>query len=90
MYRVRKTFADKLELPRDVILDLPRITVMGNSEITIENHKGIVLFQDEIIKINTAIGEITISGKNFEILFIGGNSLSLSGRFKSIAYGGNE
>ncbi|WP_102400155.1 sporulation protein YqfC [Haloimpatiens massiliensis] len=90
MYSAKERFADKLELPRDVVLNLPRITVLGNSEITIENHKGIVLFEDEIIKINTTIGVITIEGSNFEILFIGGNTISLSGKFKNIVYGGNE
>ncbi|MCJ7690472.1 MAG: sporulation protein YqfC, partial [Clostridiaceae bacterium] len=33
---------------------------------------------------------ISIHGKNFRILFIGGNTITLSGKFKSIVYESHE
>ncbi|WP_392486598.1 sporulation protein YqfC [Haloimpatiens sp. FM7315] len=86
----KEIIAGKLDLPRDVVLNLPKITIIGDNEITIENHKGIVLFEDKVIKINSSIGVISIEGRNFEIFFIGGNTITLSGKFKSIVYEGNE
>lgn len=85
-YKTKESIANKLELPRDVILDLPKITILANSEINIENHRGIVIFEEEVVKINSNVGPITIYGKNFRILFIGGNTITLSGNFKSIVY----
>lgn len=90
IYSTKEKIANKLEFPRDVVLDLPKIIIVGKGEITVENHKGIVLFENKTIKINSTIGVITISGENFEILFIGGNTITLSGNFKSIVYEGNE
>lgn len=88
--KVKENISQKLELPRDIILDLPKITVMGDNEIIIENHKGVILFDEKQVKINSGVGLISINGSNFEILFMGGSTLILSGGFRSIIYEGNE
>ena len=82
----REILTEKLDLPKDVILNLPKITIVGDSEITIENHKGIILFERNIIKINTKIKIVNIEGKNFEILYIGDSTITMSGKFKSVGY----
>ena len=82
----REILVEKLELPKDVILNLPKITIIGDEEITIENHKGIILFERNIIKINTKVKVIDIEGENFEILYIGDSTITISGKFKSISY----
>ncbi|MBS5951521.1 MAG: sporulation protein YqfC [Clostridium sp.] len=82
----RNVIAEKFDLPKDVVLNLPKITIIGNNEITIENHKGIILFERDIIKINTKVKVINIEGENFEILYIGDSTITISGRFKSVSY----
>ena len=47
----KKVLVDKLEMPKEIVLDVPRITVIGRNEITIENHKGILIFEKNEIKI---------------------------------------
>ncbi len=86
MEKSREILVEKLELPKDVILNLPKITILGDEEITIENHKGIILFERNIIKINTKVKVIDIEGENFEILYIGDSTITISGKFKSISY----
>ncbi len=88
--RTRETIAEKLDLPRDVMLNLPKITVTGNNEIVVENHKGVILFEEKEIKINSSVGVISISGSGFEILFMGGSTLTVSGKFRTVVYEGNE
>ncbi|WP_125152560.1 sporulation protein YqfC [Clostridium rectalis] len=88
--KAKVNLAQKLDLPRDVVLDLPKIIVTGDGEIIIENHKGIVVFDEKVVKINSRIGLVSIYGKDFEILFLGGSTITLKGRFKSIEYEGNE
>ena len=39
--KVAKKLVKIMDLPADAILDLPRITMVGNTEVSIENHKGI-------------------------------------------------
>lgn len=87
--KARESLANQLDLPRDVMMNIPKISVTGNNEITIENHKGIVLFDEKEVKINSNVGLISISGEKFEILFLGGSTITISGRFRSILYEGN-
>lgn len=88
--RTKETIAQKLDLPRDVVMNIPRIMIIGDNEITIENHKGVILFEEREIKVNSNVGLITVYGDEFEILFMGGTTLTLSGKFKSVVYEGNE
>lgn len=82
----REIISERLDLPKEIVLNVPKITIVGNDEITIENHKGIVLFDRTIIKINTKVKVINIEGENFEILYIGDSTITVSGKFKSISY----
>ena len=82
----KEKLLNKLDFPSDISMDLPKIIVVGNREITIENHKGIIAFESSMVKINSRIGTITISGRNFEILFIGETSMTISGRFEGVSY----
>ena len=59
--------SEALELPKDVVLDLPKIIVTGNIGLTISNHKGIIEYTQEVLRINSSIGIIKISGANMEL-----------------------
>ena len=61
---IKKGLAEILELPKDIILDLPKIIMIGNLQIYIENHKGILEYTDNRIRINTKNGILRIIGKN--------------------------
>lgn len=90
LYNTKQNIADKLDLPRDIILNMPQIKVTGDNEIIIENHKGVVLFNEDQVKINSGVGLISIYGRGFEVLFMGGSTITIGGKFKSIVYEGNE
>ncbi|MBS6184773.1 MAG: sporulation protein YqfC, partial [Clostridium celatum] len=68
--RGKEVLIEKLDLPKDVLLDVPKIIVTGRNEVTIENHKGIMVFERDRIKINTNMSPIEINGSEFEILYI--------------------
>lgn len=90
MYNAKRNIADKLDLPADIILNMPQIKITGNNEIVIENHRGIITFNENEVKINSGIGLISIYGNGFEVLFMGGSTITIGGRFTSIVYEGNK
>ena len=51
-----------LDIPKELSTDIPKITVLGFEQILIENHKGILEYQDYYIRLNTCIGIINING----------------------------
>ncbi|MDR5657981.1 sporulation protein YqfC [Serpentinicella sp. ANB-PHB4] len=64
---IKKSLAELLELPKDVMLDLPKITLIGQLQVYIENHKGILEYSTTRIRINTKNGILRVSGKNLTI-----------------------
>lgn len=86
--RGKEVLSEKLDLPKDVLLDVPKIIVTGRNEVTIENHKGIMVFERDKIKINTNMSPIEIKGSDFEILYIAASTITIKGYFNSIEYVG--
>lgn len=85
---VKRVISEKLDISKDIILEVPKIIIIGKEEITIENHKGIIVFEKNIIRVKTKIKTIKILGENFEIIYIGESTLSIKGEFISIEYEG--
>lgn len=85
---MRDILNDKLDLPSEILLDVPKIVAIGTSEVTIENHRGIISFQNNMVRINSKLGPIKIEGSSFEILYIGSSTVTISGKFRTIYYEG--
>ncbi|MBC8588379.1 sporulation protein YqfC [Paratissierella segnis] len=64
---IKINLSEALELPMDITLDLPKISLTGNREASIINHKGIIEYSDLMIRINSKIGIIKIIGYDLEI-----------------------
>jgi len=59
--------ANVLEIPQDIVLDLPRITMLGNRQLLIENHKGIIEYTSSFVRIKLNQGELIIHGKELTL-----------------------
>lgn len=90
LFRGKEFIAEKLDIPIEVVIDVPKIIITGKEEITIENHKGIVAFSEHEIKISSQKGIIKIQGNNFEIFYMGSNSLTITGEIRAISYEGES
>ena len=53
-----------LEIPEDIVLDLPRITMLGNQQLLVENHKGIIEYTPSLVRIKLNQGELIVVGRN--------------------------
>lgn len=82
----KKVITEKLDLPKEIFLDMPKIVLVGKQEITIENHKGILVFEKNLIKVNSKIGTVNIYGQGFEIVYISSLTITISGKFESVRY----
>jgi sporulation protein YqfC len=80
---VRKLTA-ALDLPADVVLDLPRITVIGNSEMLIEKHKGIERYTPEEIQLRVKDGVIRVYGRKLAVRFIEKDDIKIEGSIFTI------
>ena len=82
--KAKMNITNALELPLDIALDLPKITMVGNLKIDITNHKGIVEYKEEIIRVNTNIGILKITGDSLEIKNIFVEEINIDGNIEKI------
>ncbi len=85
-YKIKEKLSDTLELPRDIILDIPKLIVIGTDNAIIENHKGIIDYCDNKISINTGSGILIITGTNLLIKSIVQEEIEIKGKIKSINF----
>ncbi|MBL5813874.1 sporulation protein YqfC [Bacillus sporothermodurans] len=64
---LRSWMTNKMELPQDVMMDLPRITMIGQIHIYIENHRGLLTFSDREVRLLLKQGQLLIKGQSFVI-----------------------
>ncbi|MDP4171013.1 MAG: sporulation protein YqfC [Bacillota bacterium] len=83
---VRNWMADKMDLPQDVMMDLPRITMIGQIHIYIENHRGLLAFSDKEVRLLLKQGQLLIKGKSFVIKTILPEEILLEGRIDQVIY----
>ena len=85
-YKVKEIISDALELPKDITLDLPKVIILGNDSVSIENHKGIISYKDDHIRINTSCGILTITGNRLVIKSIIQEEIIIIGKIVNIEY----
>ena len=75
-----QSIAEVLDFPLDVISDIPRGELMGNCQMSIENIRGVLDYNENCIKINTTVGIIKIDGDELLIDNISDESIFIKGR----------
>ena len=83
---IKQKVARISELPEDVVLGIPLLTALGNSEIQIENYGGIIEYTDCLVRIRTKTGNINIKGKNLHMEYYTNDEMKIQGRISSIEY----
>lgn len=81
---LKLNLSDALELPMDIALDIPKITIIGNMNINIANHRGIIQYKPDLIRINTKIGIVKLLGSEMIIKNILSEEITIDGIIESI------
>ncbi|MGI6112910.1 MAG: sporulation protein YqfC [Mahellales bacterium] len=83
---IKASISDVLELPKDVMLNLPKINIVGNNQMYVENHRGIIEYTSQRIRINSTIGIIRILGNSMVIKNIEKNEIVITGYFLTMEF----
>lgn len=78
--------ADVMALPKDVVLDLPKISVCGDREVFIENHKGLLEYTQSCIRVKMNDGIINIFGSELKIIVMETDRMVIDGVFERVEY----
>ncbi len=75
-----------LHLPADIIAGAPIITATGRNELCLENYKGIIEYNGNLIKVQTKLCRICIEGKQLNILYFTEDEMRITGYIQAIYY----
>ncbi|MCD7864441.1 MAG: YabP/YqfC family sporulation protein [Clostridiales bacterium] len=77
---------DGFKLPKDLILGDSIVTITGRSDMTVENYRGILLYEDSQIRLSLKHGQIQISGTALNIEYYTNDDMKISGRIDKLEY----
>lgn len=83
---VLQSLARRLDIPQDIVLDLPRITMLGNKQILVENHKGIIEYTSQLVRISLSQGELTIIGSGLMLGNLQQEQILVEGEIREVRY----
>lgn len=84
--QVKRRAAAALELPGEVALDLPKIVITGNIQVLIENHRGIVAYSPEVVRVLVTVGEVAVSGSDLVLRSIVQDEIIVEGDIHGVAF----
>lgn len=77
--------AEVLDIPADALAGLPKLELVGDCELRVENHKGILAYGREEIHISGGIYLIKIAGRELELRAMTGVELLITGTITQIS-----
>jgi sporulation protein YqfC len=60
--------AQLLDIPLDTAADWPRIILNANREVTVQNHRGVIEYDQTTVRINTKLGEMALFGTKLTLI----------------------
>lgn len=84
--KLRRQFSDYLELPGDIALDLPKIVLVGNIQVFIENHRGIQEYNPQLIRVVVNDKVVEVTGENLILRNILPDEICVEGRILAVSF----
>lgn len=88
--RNKKTESEKMvdlfELPKDLFLGMPLLSMAGNRTLCITNHRGIRQYSSELIEVAAVPFAIQITGRNLCIPRFSKEQLEITGYMEGITF----
>jgi sporulation protein YqfC len=81
-----ETIVASLELPKDLFLGMPLLSLEGNRTLSIANHRGIVRCSSEVIVVATRSYAIEITGRALVIPRFSREMIEITGVVKSVTF----
>ena len=80
---IREKFESALEMPIELLKNIPRATIIGNECVLVENYKAIVEYEKNFIRLSN---NVCVIGENLNISEITSDEMIINGKIKSIEF----
>lgn len=83
---LRSKLADDLEIPNNAFSDNFNLMMHGNKKVIIENHLGIIVYENNLVEVKTIEQNITVKGTKFKIEEINDYKVIVKGNIEEITF----
>lgn len=77
---------ESLKLPKDSLLGDCIVTLTGNTEVFVENYKGILQYSRELILLQGKNCKIELTGKRLDIVYYTNEDMKICGFIEQVRY----
>lgn len=85
-HSAKERIVNACRIPKEVVLGYSLVSIIGNTELIIENYRGILEFNDELIRILGKLGQIKVYGKHLNIEYYTSEEMKIIGTIEGIEY----
>ncbi len=78
--------AQTLEIPPEVLVNVPRIEVVGHLQFRVENHYGLEKYDPEQVILRLVDGRLVVNGENLVIGWIDRGEVVVTGKVHSLHF----
>ncbi len=82
----RQRLTEIFDLPQEVIFDLPLISIVGNLNLKVENHRGIIKYTPKLVEIRIKRGQLIIQGRQLKVDHINEEKLVIIGKIDNLSF----
>ncbi len=85
--RIKLTAVEQLNLPKDVVLGETLVTMLGRYSVVVENYRGILVYNDSMVKLQGKNYRLSICGKRLRIEYYNHDEMKITGQISSVEFG---
>ena len=85
---VLNAVAELFDLPADVVAGLPHMELVGDRQMYLEHHTGILSYSETQIDANTVAGVLRIRGERLTLLAMTAEELRIGGKILAVEWVG--
>lgn len=75
---------EKLDIPGDIALGVPRVELIGNREFYMDRHKGVLSYSTELVEIGGGSIEVRLMGRDLQLLAMTDDELRITGWIEKV------
>lgn len=75
---------EKLDIPGEIALGVPRVELVGNREFYMDRHKGVLSYSTELVEIGGGSIEVRLIGRNLQLLAMTDDELRITGYIEKV------
>lgn len=75
---------ERLDLPGEIALGVPRVELVGNREFYMDRHKGVLSYSTELVEIGGGSVEVRLIGRNLQLLAMTDDELRITGHIEKV------